>query len=306
MNGNIFKKAHLVRLRRWAAKACWFVKSSLTLDIGFLKVSRWSLFRKFQFIFIKYLEIICLNLGAHKFKLGKSFVNLFGCKVFYDSPYGIAGYQSMLARHQKMILENNITNIRTIVDVGANVGFFSMMVRDLFPGSNIYAIEPVPQIFECLQKNLNDKLSRVFNLAISNSNTKVKMSFKKDESAFSHVIRDSETNKFGESEIIDVEAMTLDTFCIKNRINNIDILKVDTESFELEVLEGADDSLSKTRFLHVEISIKDNDRYTFSRINSLLFSKEHNFQLVSFRNFTGKGDGPIPVGDFLYRNLMVK
>ena len=294
VNKNVFKNAY------------WFVKSSLILDIGFMKVSRWSLFKKLQFIFVKYLEITMLVLGIRKFELGKSFVSLFGRKVFYDCPYGIAGYQSMLARHQKMLLENDISDVRTVVDVGANVGFFSMMVRDLFPKSNIYSIEPVPQIYECLKKNLNDEQSRVFNLAISNINTKVKMSFKKDESAFSHIVRDSELSKLNEPGIIEVEAVTLDSFCIKNGINNIDILKIDTESFELEVLEGASASLSKTRFLHLEISIENNDRYTFSQINSLLYSTNYNFQLISFRNFTDKGDGPIPVGDFLYRNLMVK
>ena len=287
-------------------KAYWFVKSSVALDVGFLKVSRWPLFKKLQFIFVKYLEIIRLISGVHKFRLGESYVNLFGSKVFYDSPYGIAGYQSMLARHQKMVLESNIANVYTILDVGSNVGFFSMMIRNLYSKSNIYAIEPVPQIFECLRKNLNDNLSRVFNLAISNTNAKVKMSFKKDESAFSHVIRDSELSKLNESNIIEVEAVTLDFFCIKNGISNIDVLKIDTESFELEVLEGAKNTLSKTRFLHIEINIKDNDRYTFSQINGLLFSDKYNFQLISFRNFTDKGDGSIPVGDFLYKNLMIK
>lgn len=294
VNENIFKNVY------------WYVKSSLTLDIGFLRVSKWPLSKKLQFIFVKYLEIVLLGLGIHKFELGGSFVNLFGRKVFYDCPYGIAGYQSMLARHQKMILENNITNVHAVVDVGANVGFFSMMVRDLFPASGIYVIEPVPQIFECLKKNLNDKQSKVFNLAISNTNTKVKMSFNKDESAFSCVITDSKIDKSDKLGIIEVEAITLDSFCINNGLNKIDILKIDTESFELEVLEGAKDTLSRTRFLHIEISVKDNNRYTFSQINSLLFSAKYNFQLLSFRNFTDKGDGPIPVGDFLYENLMVK
>ncbi len=291
---NIFKNAY------------WFVKASLILDVGFLRVSRWSLSRKLQFIFIKYLEIIYLGLGIHKFELGKSFVNLFGHKLFYDSPYGIAGYQSMLSRHQKMILENNIIDVRTVVDVGANVGFFSMMVSDLFPKAEIYAIEPIPQIFQCLKRNLGNGKCKFINLAISNTNAKVKMYFKKDESAFSYVIRNPELSKLNESEIVTVEAITLDVFCVRNGINKMDILKIDTESFELEVLEGAKDTLSKTRFLHIEISIKDNDKYTFSQINSLLFSTKYNFQLVSFRNFTDRGDGPIPVGDFLYENLMVK
>jgi len=299
----IFKKLHFVHLRYWSAKAYWFVKSSLALDIGLLKVSRWPVFKKFQFIYIKYIEILCLYLGIRKFNLGKSFVNLFGRKVFYDSPYGIAGFQSMLVRHQKMILENNITDVRTVLDIGANVGFFSMMIKDLFPDVNIYAIEPIPQIFRCLKKNLSGNKDKVFDLAISDKNGEESMSFNECESAISHVV---DTSDLTSLNVIRVKTRSLDDFVLEQEITNIDILKVDTENYEAKVLEGAKDTLKIVKYLHIEIGIEGNNNYTFTQINGLLFSDEYNFQLLSFRNFTDRGDGPIPVGDFLYRNLMVK
>jgi len=132
----------------------WFVKTSLSLDFSFFKVSSWSLFRKIEFLFVKYREIFLLKMGIKKFKLGINSVRLFGRNIFYDSPYGIAGYQRMLTSHQKMLKDEGIKDLNTVIDVGANVGFFSMMIRDRFPGAKIFAIEPIPTIFDCLKKIL--------------------------------------------------------------------------------------------------------------------------------------------------------
>lgn len=288
-------------------KALWFINSSVTLDIGFLVVSKWSLSKKIEFLFLKYQEIFLLLIGKRKFKLGESAVGLFGKRVYYDSPYGVAGYQSMLFRHQKMVLDNDVKNIRTIVDVGANVGFFSMMMKENFPNATIYAIEPVPQIFNCLQKNLTDSLDKTFNLAISDTEGKVNVLFNEYESATSHVVDSLGVENLSESAtVLSIESCTLDAFCSNNNINFIDFLKIDTETFEAHVLRGSTDILAATKYLHIEINIEGNKNYSFSQLNSLLYSQKFNFQLIAFRNFTDKGDGYIPVGDFLYENLAMK
>ena len=106
-------------------------------------------------------------------------------------------------------------------------------------------------------------------------------------------------NEMGNSDIIQVQKTTLDDFCKTHNIPNIDILKIDTEGHEREVLIGAKRSLSKTRYLLIEINTSD---YSFSEINSLLYSDKYNFQLIYFRNFSGKGFGTLEVGDFLYHN----
>lgn len=282
----------------------WFVKSSISLDLSFWRVSDWNFRQKSEFLFKKYLEIFFLQSKLHKFKLGKSFVTLFKKKIYYDSPYGLAGYQSMLARHQKMIKYSQVKDPKIVVDVGANVGFFSMMIRIRFPKAKIYAIEPIPQIFTCLRNNLSGSLDMPFNLAISNKNDVEKVVFNELESASSHVLLSGQREKDSADKIVKVKAKTLDQFCSENDIGSIDILKIDTESFEAHVLQGARKILAKTKYLHLEITIEDNKNYTFSQINSLLYSKDFNFQLVCFRNYSDKGDGPIPVGDFLYKNLI--
>lgn len=187
---------------------------------------------------------------------------------------------------------------------GANVGFFSKMIRERFPMARIYAIEPIPQIFSCLEKNLRGSKSKVFNLAISDKAGKVSISFNELESAKSHIVDKENVSEEG-SEVLLVNAKTLDQFCEENSISSIDLLKVDTESFEHLVLKGGKKSLARTKYLHVEISVENNNNYSFTQLNSLLYSKKYNFQLVNFRNYTDKGFGPIPMGDFFYENILL-
>ena len=132
------------------------------------------------------------------------------------------------------------------------------------------------------------------------------MVFTEENTAVSSVVRSGmEAANEKSSKYVEVEAKTLDAFAAENKLETIDLLKIDTESFEYNVLKAAYNTLKRTRYLHIEISVENNKNYTFSQINSLLYSSDFNFQLVCFRNFTDKGDGPIPVGDFLFRNILM-
>ena len=44
---------------------------------------------------------------------------------------------------------------RTILDVGANVGFFSLCARSFYPTAKIHAYEPNPRIFPFLEQNVS-------------------------------------------------------------------------------------------------------------------------------------------------------
>jgi FkbM family methyltransferase len=117
-----------------------------------------------------------------------------------------------------------VKNSKVIIDIGANVGFFSKMARSLYPSSKIYAIEPVPAVYDLLSKNFNgDHDTMLFNFAVFNKKGKQKMFF--DES-------DSLTSKISGDGKFYVETDTLDNFIDREKINEIDILKIDVESFE--------------------------------------------------------------------------
>ncbi|MFA5128300.1 MAG: FkbM family methyltransferase [Patescibacteria group bacterium] len=272
--------------------AIWLAEQSITLDYKFFRVSKWSIFEKIHFTIVKYFLLI-----KHffvKFNLGKDFYFFGGKKIYYDSKYGFAGYQSLLARHQNLIQLANIKNVEVVVDIGANVGFFTKLCRGIFPQSKIYSFEPVPRTFECLKNNLRDDANTsIYNLAISDYNGRAKMNFNEDDSVTSCISADGD---------VDVEVKTLDSFVEDNNINRIDILKIDTEEHELRVLKGASRALSKTKYLFIEIQIENNKYYTMSSLLKLLSCDAYDFQLVCFRNYNNTGEGRMRVMDALFRN----
>ena len=66
---------------------------------------------------------------------------------------------------------NQDNNPKTIVDIGANIGIFTLFANYLWPESTITAYEPAPENFILLQKNINSsklKNIKAINLAASN------------------------------------------------------------------------------------------------------------------------------------------
>ncbi len=280
----------------------WFVKKSIILDLIFLKVCSWSYKWKFTFLIKKYIEILKYILRLKNFRLGESFVSLFGKDIYYDSHLGISGYQSILTRHNNLIKIANIRNVKYVVDVGANVGFFSLLMRELFPRCKIIAVEPAEQTYKALFMNLNkDKNVFLVKKAASDRSGFARLTIDTQSSAISSLRGLTRGKKSGKLIVERVKVLPLDLLVSKFSI--IDILKIDVESFEKQVLKGAKKTLMKTRYLLIEITIEGNKNYTFSEINSMLYSQSYNFQLVGFRNYADVSQGRLPLGDFLYKNI---
>jgi len=85
-----------------------------------------------------------------------------------------------------------------------------------------------------------------------------------------------------------VSTSTLDTFVKKNNIKSIDILKIDVEGSELNVLNGGNLILKKTKCILVEITdTKNNFLKKYNLIMNLL--KKNNFKLLLKKNIISYG-----------------
>jgi FkbM family methyltransferase len=273
-------------------KPLWLARRSLALDLRTLKFTAWPLGKRVSFIVTKYQVI-----GRHLFRpfeLGKSSITWAGETICYDSPLGLSGYQSMLTRHVNLFRIAGLREFGSVIDCGANVGFFSKMIIQLAPHARIYAIEPVPAIFDCLKRNLAGSPNvEVFQMAISDRTGHVRMAFDSSAAAVSHVAEDGD---------LEAPAMTLDDFAGERGIGDVDLLKVDTETFEAHVLRGARKVLARTKHLLIEITIDGNRNYSISSVMSLLQGPGYDFQLVAFRNYGDVAEGRMPIMDCLMVN----
>jgi len=126
------------------------------------------------------------------------------------------------------IVKSNVKKNDIVVDVGANIGYYTLLMAK--NNACVFSYEPEPQNFALLQKNviLNDFSSNVnlYNKAVSNFNGHSKLIL----SEYSTGQHELDTNRFG-THPIDVEVIKLD-------LEKIDFAKIDVEGTELHVLQG--------------------------------------------------------------------
>ncbi|MCW3105600.1 MAG: FkbM family methyltransferase [Segetibacter sp.] len=142
---------------------------------------------------------------------------------------------------------------RTVLDIGANTGVFSILGSKANRDAHIYAIEPYKANYERL--NLNLQLNKAENIyahrvAIGSTNGQVEFTVPKDNritdvsSADGQFSRRVYKSVEWISEMVDIK--TIDVFVQENNLK-IDLIKCDVENYEMEVFKGADYVLSEQR-----------------------------------------------------------
>ncbi|MEJ8819336.1 FkbM family methyltransferase [Lacibacter sp. H407] len=130
-----------------------------------------------------------------------------------------------------------------VVDIGANIGYFSLMAAKKATAGHIYSFEPATKNLEKLKRNIS--LNRITNIypiqaAINNVSGKTTFYISTDENSGMSGLRITE-NFSGQSET--VKCITLDEAVLEYNLPKIDLIKIDVEGSEINVLQG----MTKTR-----------------------------------------------------------
>lgn len=127
----------------------------------------------------------------------------------------------------------------TVIDIGANVGYFSLFMLSRFKGARVYAFEPIGMNFKLLKqyKEENPNLAfTVVNQAVAGQQGTVVLNYDAgDQFTTSASIFDNKT----EPDQVEVQSTTLEAILKKNRLNKIDFLKLDCEGSEYDIVYGA-------------------------------------------------------------------
>lgn len=143
---------------------------------------------------------------------------------------------------------------KTFIDVGANYGFVSLEFLHNFCQKSIL-FEPLIPNYICLKEtfyNLNFDVI-IHNIGLYNKEDVLKFKYEKTKSGVSHISLDGNLN---------IKVNTLDSF----NIEEVSIIKIDVEGFEIEVIEGAVKTLRK----FTPIILFECNNLVFERTDKLL------------------------------------
>lgn len=150
-------------------------------------------------------------------------------------------------KKENFILNLFSKNSKEILDIGANIGYYSMHFATHNPKAIIYAFEPLKSSFSYLKQNIDsNKLQtrvKYYNLGLSNFNGKAKFYIPLRNSTNASMKNVSRTKNY--KKII-AKISTLDDWCYKKKIKP-NFIKCDVEGAELFVFEGAKKIIEKNK-----------------------------------------------------------
>lgn len=143
---------------------------------------------------------------------------------------------------EDLIYKFNV-NPKVIFDIGAHYGETALYYRDEFPLAKVYSFEPVKKSFDKLLKNVNGKNISCYHTAMGDRQAEIEIQLYDEYYSPMNSLKGGNQNTGGQKEKVTVT--TVDIFVKENSIGNIDLLKIDTEGYEIEVLKGAENILTK-------------------------------------------------------------
>ena len=169
------------------------------------------------------------------------------------------------------IIKNLIKPGDSIIDVGANFGFYTFYLSKLVgENGHVFSIEPIPLTFKILSNNVKklalDNVS-LFNCGISEQDGFAIMEIPKFDSGSENYYQAKIVNNVKQASSIrkiKVELRTIDSL-LYDYCKKIAFIKIDAENHEFQVINGAIKLISHLKpALFVEVSENPDDKHSLA------------------------------------------
>jgi FkbM family methyltransferase len=192
-----------------------------------------------------------------------------------------------VVRRMKLVSNHNID---TLFDIGANAGQYASLMREYGFKGKIISFEPLKSAFEELKKtSIKDNNWLINNYALGNENT-ISMINVAGNSYSSSILnmlpshlKVAPESKYVTQEKIEIKKLDSIFYSFCNNEDKV-MIKIDTQGYEKNVLDGANESLNNIKIIQLEMSIiplYENEMIFVDMINYL---DNKGFQLFSLEN----------------------
>lgn len=187
-------------------------------------------------------------------------------------------------REESAMMMRLVRDTDTILDIGANVGWYSINFAKRHPRARIHAFEPIPQTFRQLEGNIQMngcENVRAANVGLSNREDTLKFFYYATGSGNA-----SSANLANDPSTLELSCAvtTLDSHCRKSNIS-VDFIKCDVEGAELFVFQGGRETIGRDKpVIFAEMLRKWSAKFNYhpNEILKLLFD-------LGYRCFTVHG-----------------
>lgn len=160
-------------------------------------------------------------------------------------PVEILNFKATEAMENELIMQL-VLHCRVVVDVGANIGWYTLNFGKISNIDKIIAFEPIPYTFGYLKRHLELNgvgNAEIFNVGLSNEIGEKDFFWTTEETGSSSMVNIRERANI---DMVRCRLNTLDNF-MSEREESIDFMKIDVEGAELFVIQGALRCISKFR-----------------------------------------------------------
>lgn len=188
--------------------------------------------------------------------LGSAYVKSAGIKYYFDlgdlsgpsyhlNHWGVTTYEPA----SQKLLADLLSEGGVFLDVGANIGIFSLLAASLHSRVQVFSFEPDPQALSCLKRSVvENKLERICVVAkgVSDRSGDGTIFFdQRNHGGHSMILESIAAEGRSEQHRAQIELITLDSFVGQNDLPAVDVIKIDVQEHESAVLRGSFEIVKK-------------------------------------------------------------
>ena len=196
-----------------------------------------------------------------------------------------------------------------VIDAGANRGAFTDAFLRLHQPQRIILVEALPELAESLRaRNAGDPRITVVSAALSDRNGEAPFQINRSEASSSLLSIDPRNSEWFARDLsvartVPVPTMSLPELMVRERLETVDLLKLDLQGAERLVLTGGAEVLNRVEVIYTEIFFEQLYAGAWLFWDTNEFLSHRGFKLCGLSNIVHAPDGDLVQANATFRRL---